>query len=151
MSSPATNPEQAVKLLDEAFNRGDLETVLSFYEEGAAVIASLPLRVIQGTAGLRDFFSQSMRSGLIAKQIKTRVIEAEGVALFLSLWSLAPRNPDSTEPARTFHATSVFRRQPDGSWKLLIDNPLGSLILDLNEDSGPSQTSQASASNGESR
>jgi ketosteroid isomerase-like protein len=151
MTEIAKSPEQAVQLLDEAFNRGDLDAVLSFYEEGAVLVAAGPPRVVQGTAALREFFAQAMRSGLIAKQIKTSVIEAEGVALFLSRWSLAPCNPDSTEPARTFHATSVFRRQSDGSWKLLIDNPIGPLVLDLNEDSGPSHTSQASASNGESR
>jgi ketosteroid isomerase-like protein len=127
----ATDLAQTVKLLDNAFNRGDLETVLSFYEEGAAVIAAEPLRLLRGPSELRDFFEEAMRAGMVAKQIKTRVIEAEGVALFLSRWSLAAKNPDSVEVTRTFHATSVFRRQPDGRWKILIDNPLGPLLLDM--------------------
>ena len=131
MTAHATDPGHAVELLDAAFNQGDLEAVLGFYEEGAAVIAAEPIRLIRGATELRGFFELAMRIGMIAKQLKTRVIETEGVALFLSRWSLAPKNPDSKQPAQTFHATSVFRKQADGSWKLLIDNPLGPLLLDL--------------------
>ncbi len=130
MTVIANTPEHAVELLDRAFNEGDLETVLSFYEEGAALIVAAPVRLLKGTAELRDFFKRAMSAGMVAKQIKTRVIEADGVALFLSRWSLAPQNPESTEPTRTFHATSVFRRQTDGRWKLLLDNPLGPQLLD---------------------
>ena len=127
----ATSPAQAVKLLDEAFNNGDLETVLSFYEEGAALIAGEPVRLLRGSTELRHFLADAISSGVVANQLVTRIIEVDGVALFLSRWSLVPRDPDSTEPARTFHATSVFRRQADGCWKLLIDNPLGPLLLDI--------------------
>jgi hypothetical protein len=34
------------------------------------------------------------------------------------------------EPPQTFIATTVLRRQPDGSWKALIDNARGPQILD---------------------
>jgi ketosteroid isomerase-like protein len=120
----ANSPEYAVELLDRAFAQGDLDTVLSFYEDAAVVITE-PGKSARGTGELRSFFAGAMRSGSRAEQLRTQVIEADGVALFLSRWTL--HSKDAT--ARTFIATTVFRRQPDGGWKALIDNPLGPLIL----------------------
>jgi ketosteroid isomerase-like protein len=121
----AHSPEHAVELLDLAFNSGDLEAVLAFYED-AAVVVTEPGSVVRGSAELRSFFTRILRDGLTAKQHKTHVIEADGVALFLSRWSLQEHGSSAD---RTFVATTVFRKQEDGSWKALIDNPLGPLVL----------------------
>lgn len=39
----ANSPEHAVEMVDDAFNRGDLEAVLSYYE-AAAVVVTEPSR-----------------------------------------------------------------------------------------------------------
>ena len=124
------SPEQAVELLDQAFNAGDLEAVLTFYEN-AAVVVTEPGKVARGADELREFFSAAMRSGASAKQLKTSVLEADGVALFLSRWTLSMQGQGT---ARSFVATTVFRKQADGDWKVLIDNSLGPLILGREED-----------------
>lgn len=124
------SPEHAVEMLDQAFNHGDLEAVLDFYET-AAVVVTEPGKLARGTVELREFFERVMQSGASAKQLKTHVIEADGVALFLSRWILKSANDENAENARTFVATTVFRKQPDGMWKALIDNSLGPLVLDV--------------------
>jgi ketosteroid isomerase-like protein len=103
--SPDT-PEQAVELLDRAFNQGDLDAVLSFYEPKAVVVTE-PGKLARGTEELRTFFDRAMRSGATAKQLKTHVIEADALALFSSRWTLR---------TQTFVATTLFRKQPDGTW-----------------------------------
>ncbi len=122
------SPEHAVQLLDQAFNEGDLAKVLSFYED-AAVVVTEPGKTASGIAELRSFFERVMQSGASAKQLRTRVLEADGIALFISRWTLhmADQNPDVA--SRTFIATTVIRKQADGEWKILIDNPFGPLIL----------------------
>jgi ketosteroid isomerase-like protein len=121
--------EHAVELLDRAFNEGDLEAVLGFYEDAAVVVAE-PNRLVRGKSELASFFQSAMQSGLTAKQLRTRVIEADGVALFHSRWLLtASRDITNREP-RTFVAATVLRRQPDRSWKALIDNLIGPLFLE---------------------
>ena len=124
----ATTPEEAVEMLDQAFNQGDLAAVLSFYEEAAVVITE-PGKTARGQDELRMFFERVMQSGASAKQLKTHVIEADGVALFLSRWALHIRDNTLESAPRIFTATTVFRRQPDGGWKALIDNSLGPLVL----------------------
>lgn len=121
----ARNPEEAVELLDRAFNQGDVETLLGFYED-AAVVVTEPGRLARGGAELKEFFQRAVRGGMSAKQLKTYTLEADGIALFLSRWSLQLGN-DGAE--RTFIATTVFRKQPDGGWRALIDNSFGPSVL----------------------
>jgi ketosteroid isomerase-like protein len=124
----ADSPEHAVELLDRAFNEGNLEKVLSFYEENAIVVTE-PGKTARGTAELRRFFEQAMASGASAKQLKNHVIQADGIALFLSRWTLNAKESTQEISSRQFVATTVFRKQPDGTWKALIDNSLGPLVL----------------------
>jgi ketosteroid isomerase-like protein len=125
----ALSPEQAVELLDRAFEQKDIETVLSFYED-AAVVVSEPAKSIRGKDDLRAFFEQAMQLGISAKQLKTWTIEADGIALFISRWVLRVPAPGREPSDRTFAAVTVFRKQPDGSWKILIDNPFGPSVLE---------------------
>jgi uncharacterized protein (TIGR02246 family) len=124
----ATTPEQAVDLADRCFNGGDIEGVLSFYEENAVIVTE-PGKTARGTAEMRAFFEQVMQTGASARQLKTHVIEADGVALFLSRWTLTTKTAGQQDSARRFTAVTVFRKQPDGAWKALIDNSLGPLVL----------------------
>ena len=120
----AKTPASVIKLLDDAFDSGDLDGVLRYYEE-VAVVLPQPGIEARGTERLRELYSSFMKPGTTAKQIKTHVVEADGIALFTSRWSL---NVDD-QPPQELIATTVFRRQPDGGWKALIDNARGPLIL----------------------
>ena len=120
----ANSPEQAIELLDDAFNRGDLDAVLRLYED-AAVVISQPGTEARGPEELRTLYGALMRPGTTAKQIKTHVVEADGIALFTSRWSFTVAD----EPPQEFIATTVLRRQSDGGWKALIDNARGPLVL----------------------
>lgn len=55
----------------------------------------------------------------------TRVLEASGVALVVGEWSFAGTGPDGKPVNLTGHNADVLRRQPDGSWRFVIDNPWG--------------------------
>ena len=121
----AKTPEHAIELLDAAFNSGDLDAVLRYYEE-AAVVLPQPGTEARGSEELRKLYGSFMKPRTTAKQIKTHVVEADGVALFTSRWSLTVDD----EAPQEFIATTVFRRQADGGWKALIDNARGPRILD---------------------
>jgi ketosteroid isomerase-like protein len=121
----AKSPQEVVELLDRAFNEGDVEMLLAFYED-AAIVVTGPGQVARGSAELRDFFERVAQAGLSAKQLKTFTLEADGIALFLSRWSL---HNEAENTDRAFVATTVFRRQPDGGWRVLIDNSFGPSVL----------------------
>lgn len=120
----AQSPEHAIELLDRAFNEGDLETILGIYDDSAVVIPE-PGTEARGVGELRALYQRFMKPGTSATQLKTHVVEADGVALFTSRWTLSVEGA----PPETFIATTVFRKQPDGGWKALIDNARGPLVL----------------------
>jgi ketosteroid isomerase-like protein len=82
-----------------------------------------------GKAELRRAFEGILQSKGTAKQEKTHVLEADGVALFISKWTFSGQMPDGTMSSRKFIATSVFRKSPDGQWRLIIDNSFSPAVL----------------------
>ena len=120
----AHSPEHAIELLDKAFNEADVKSVLSLYDDAAVLIdatatALQPGKEARGKEALRSLYARILKPGAISvEQLKTHVVEADGIALFTSRWRLGVQGA----PPQTFIATVVLRRQPDGSWKNLIDS-----------------------------
>jgi ketosteroid isomerase-like protein len=55
----------------------------------------------------------------------TRVLEAGGLALVAGHWSFTGTAPDGKPLTLTGHNADVLRRQADGTWRFVIDNPWG--------------------------
>ena len=126
---PEHSIAEMVEKMDEAFNRGDIEAVLDFYEDEATVVLE-PGRIVQGKERLREAFQFILGLQGVARQIKTNVIEASDIALFTSRWIFTGKTPDGAPFSREAVATTVFRKQADQTWRCAIDNPYGPAVLD---------------------
>ena len=105
------DPRETVEALDDAFRRRDVDAVLRFYEDVAAVVIR-PGMTVEGQRPLRDAFQalfHSFKEPPIVKQLRTKVIEVDDVALFLSRWSISGTATDGTPISRVGEATSVLR------------------------------------------
>jgi uncharacterized protein (TIGR02246 family) len=118
---PAT-PARAIELFAECMNVGDVEGAMSLYEADA-VFASQPGRSVTGHVAIREALEgfvalQPRMTGTIAQ-----VLEAGDTALVTNRWSLEGTGPDG-EPVRMCGTSSdIVRRQPDGRWLVLVDDP----------------------------
>ena len=113
---PAYTPGEIHALFEHAFNSGDVEAILALYEPGAVLVAGG--KPVTGHDGIRDAFNVFLSSGARMKLETQAVIESgEGLAVLHGAWSLGP--PSATQGL----STEVVRRQPDGSWMFVIDNP----------------------------
>ena len=113
---PASTPQEIHFLFERAFNIGDVEAILALYEPGAVLVAGG--KPVTGHDGIRDALNVFLSSGAHMKLDTPAVIEAgEGLAMLHGAWSLGP--PSATQGL----STEVVRRQPDGSWRFVIDNP----------------------------
>ena len=117
-------PEQALKSIVEGINTGNLDALLLLYEPGAG-FATQPGSLTHGEAGLREALA-----GFIAMKGKldlkvTRVLEAGGLALVTTVWSFAGTGSNGEPVKLAAKSADVLRRQADGSWLFVIDNPWG--------------------------
>lgn len=122
---PAQKPEDCNLLLIEALNRGDLEAAVALFEPNATFVLDSG-QVVTGVAAIREV----MQSFLALKPTMTMEVNAvhneDGtLALTRGKWSLSGTGPDGKPVTMSHNSTEVVRRQPDGSWKFIIDNPRG--------------------------
>jgi uncharacterized protein (TIGR02246 family) len=117
-------PEQVLGAIVAGINSGDLESLLPLYERDAA-FATEPGRLAHGAPGIRDALTGfiSMKGKLDLEV--TRVLEVDDLALVIGVWSFDGTGPDG-EPVRLeARNADVLRRQADGTWRFVIDNPWG--------------------------
>ena len=125
----ARSPLEIVELLDEAFNRGDIEAVLDFYEDEATMVVE-PGRLAAGKTELRrvyEWIFSNIKGA--AKQEKCHVIEAGDIALFTSKWSFSGMTLDGNSVSRESYASVIMRKQRDGEWRIVVDNSWGPAVL----------------------
>lgn len=128
----ATSPEEAVRLADEAFNRGDIDAMLDFYEEDAVMLFE-PGRVLRGRRAIGD--ALRALGQLMARHHRTHVIEADDLALWTSDWTVSGEAPDGSPISLSGRNSVVFRRGHHGGWLVAVENPWGSAILEGSDGS----------------
>ena len=114
---PAHKPEEIHALFLDAFNRGDVEALVALYEPSAILVTGGG-NVI-GHEAIREAY-QRMLAGGAHMELETRaVIESgEGLAVLHASWTY--HRAGKATPGLS---TEVVRRQPDGSWRFIIDEP----------------------------
>src|SRR4051812_29532713 len=129
MTILAGTPHQTVALADAAFNAGDLDGMLSFYEEGATMLFG-PNDRVTGKAAIRTVLARLMPLKPFAQHHESHVIESGDIALWTSKWSVVGTGPDGAAVQRSGVGSVILRRGEDGGWRVAIENPWGAAVLD---------------------
>ena len=117
-------PEQVLESIVEGINTGNFDALLALYEPEAA-FATQPGTLAHGLAGISEALG-----GFIAMKGKldlkvTRVLEVGDLALVIGSWSFVGTGPGGEPVKLAAKNADVLRRQADGSWRFVIDNPWG--------------------------
>jgi uncharacterized protein (TIGR02246 family) len=118
------SPEQVLQSVVDGINTNDVELLMSLYEPQAA-FATSPGNLSHGASGVGDAVGAflAMKGRLDLKV--TRVLQASDLALVITVWSFAGTGPDGKPVNLATKSADVLRRQADGSWRIVIDNPWG--------------------------
>jgi uncharacterized protein (TIGR02246 family) len=117
-------PEQVLESIVTGINAGNLDSLLPLYE-GDAAFAAQPGSLAHGAPGIRDALTGFISMNGTLDLDVTRVLEVDDLALVIGVWSFDGTGPDG-EPVRLEAKNAdVLRRQPDGTWRFVIDNPWG--------------------------
>ena len=117
-------PEQVLESIVEGINTGNFDMLMALYEPGAA-FATQPGNLSHGLPGIREALGGFVTmKGKLDLEV-TRVLEVGDLALVIGVWSFAGTGPDGEPVKLAAKNADVLRRQVDGSWRFVIDNPWG--------------------------
>jgi uncharacterized protein (TIGR02246 family) len=117
-------PERVLAAVVEGINTGDFDILMDLYEPGAA-FATAPGSLAPGLGGIRDALGGFVAmNGKLELDVR-RVLEVGDLALVAGEWSFTGTGPDGEPVTLAARNADVLRRQPDGSWRFVIDNPWG--------------------------
>ena len=117
-------PEHVLKSIVDGINTGNLDALMRLYEPQAA-FAAQPGGLAHGLPGVRESLAAFIAMKGTLDLNVTRVLEASDLALVVGVWSFTGTGPDGEPVKLTGHNADVLRRQSDGSWRFVIDNPWG--------------------------
>ncbi len=123
--SPAS-PEDVIRCFEHLLGAGDIDGLLDLYEPAAAFQSQDG--TISGHEAIRDAVK-----GLVALRPTIsgeiqKVVEADGTALLINRWVLDGTGPDGSAVQMRGLSADIMRRQADGSWRVLVDDPWGATV-----------------------
>ena len=119
-----STPEQVLESSVTGINSGDLDSLMPLYESEAA-FATQPGDLAPGAPGIRQALDGFISmNGTLDLEV-TRVLEVDDLALVVGIWSFNGTGPNGEPVQLAAKNADVLRRQADGSWRFVIDNPWG--------------------------
>jgi uncharacterized protein (TIGR02246 family) len=117
-----TTPEALMRTFTDRVHAGDLDGLVALYEP-AAVFEPQPGVVVEGHEAIRQALAEllALRPTMVAETVE--VLQADDVALVINEWTMTGAAPDGTEVRQAGRSADVVRRQPSGTWLVLIDKP----------------------------
>ncbi len=120
----ARTPEDCDRLFADRVNAGDVDGVLTLYEDRGCFVHRDG--VATGAAAIRPFVEEMIASkSRLACDVKRIVHAGEGLALLYNDWRVTASGGDGPSSERTGRALELVRRQVDGTWRFVIDDPYG--------------------------
>lgn len=124
----ANTPEDTDRLIGEAITSGDIDAALSLYEPDATF--AMPTGFGEGSVTGHDALREAL-GGFLALNPELTVnaekkLVSGDTALVIGNWTLKGRGADGNDIDASGRYANVVRRQPDGGWLFVIDNPNGS-------------------------
>ena len=117
-------PEDCDRLFSEGVNAGDADAVMALYEDGACFVQREGVAI--GPAAIRPAIVRMLAAKpRLTCNVRTVLRAGEDLALLYNDWSLSSAAPDGQAVERTGRALELVRRQPDGTWRYVIDDPHG--------------------------
>jgi len=115
-------PEDVHAALADAFNTGDVNTVMSMYDSNGIIVPE-PDKPVSGKAK----FEEAVKGILTIKgkmQINTvYCLQAGDVAVGRSEWNIT----EGKEVKISAKGVELMKQQPDGTWKIVIDHAFGAM------------------------
>jgi uncharacterized protein (TIGR02246 family) len=120
--------QSAIDTNNAAVAAGDMNAILASFEPNA-VMAAQPGMTVAGTEALRGAFEQFLAIHPSITVTSQETIQAGDIALHSYTWKMSGKAPDGSPVKQSGFSTVVLRKQADGRWLMVIDNPFADRLL----------------------
>lgn len=114
--------------MTNAFEKKDIEGVLATYEDGAIVLFE-PQKPVTGKDNLRMAFTQFVTMNPIFAYSGHEVYISGDIATHIAPWKMVGHLPDGTKVEQSGLSIAVLRKQANGTWLMIQDNPNGQFLM----------------------
>ena len=111
------DPAEIHRSVENAFTAGDADALVALYEEDAAM-ATPDGTFVRGRDAIREQWSGFVALGGRIQMVTRHAVAVGDTALLSNEWHFEGAGMEFS--SRT---SEVARRQPDGTWKYVIDHP----------------------------
>jgi uncharacterized protein (TIGR02246 family) len=120
---PAQNPEEIHALVAAALNDGDVDAFAALHEPIATIVVPPEGRRVTGRDAIRGAIEPVLALRPVMWIEVVDKVQTEGLALTHGHWTLTGSH-GAELIEMSGRGTMVSRKQPDGSWRIVLDNPL---------------------------
>lgn len=128
MTQDQQNALHTIETMTAAFQSKDIDGVMSTYESSATVLFE-PGTPVSDKAMLEQMFAGMAAANPVFDYAGHEVIVEGDIAMHIAPWSMKATTPDGQDIQQSGLSVAVLRRQADGRWKMVIDNPHGGRLL----------------------
>lgn len=112
------DPVDVHRAVEDAFNAGDVDGLLALYEPDARLVRD-DGTVAAGLDEIRAVWADLIALGGRVRLVTRYAVESADIALLSNEWTLELDG----NPVASGTTAEIARRQGDGSWRYVIDNP----------------------------
>ncbi|REE99962.1 YybH family protein [Thermomonospora umbrina] len=122
---PAQRPEDLPGLIAAAFNANDMQAMLDLYEPDGVLVTPPDGAHAAGLEAVTEALTPMFAVITAADITMTSALRSGDIAMTHANWRLVGKD-ESGEPIDVSgKGTVVSRRQPDGTWRIVFDDPVG--------------------------
>ena len=115
--------------MTEAFHKKDLKRVLASYEPNAVIVFE-PEKPSSGVEAISEGFKGFFAVNPKFEYSGHEVFLNGNLAMHFAAWTMTGEAPDGNEIKQSGLSVVVLRKQSNGKWLMVFDNPFGQHLLD---------------------
>lgn len=119
---------ETIERMTTAFHNKDIEDVMAFYEPNALVIFE-PETPIKDPVELRAMFMNAFVINPIFTYSGHEVFVNGNLATHIAPWTMNGQTPDGTKITQSGLSVAILRKQQNGEWLIIFDNPHGNFLM----------------------
>ncbi|WP_422351047.1 YybH family protein [Flagellimonas sp.] len=120
---------QVITKMTTAFHNKDIDGIMTTYDSSAMVVFE-PERPISDKRELKETFLGAFAINPKFTYSGHEIYVTGDSAVHLAPWTMLGTAPDGTKIEQSGLSIAVLRKQEDGSWLMIFDNPHGQYLMD---------------------